>query len=50
MSNFLKQSNCNVQIIVTEHAEKEVWDGIDNVKLIERWRDGEKLVPLDWLD
>lgn len=50
MSNFLKQSNGNVQIIVTEHAEKEVWEGIDNVKLIERWRDGEKLVPLDWLD
>ncbi len=50
MSNFLNQSNCNIQIIVTEHAEKEVWEGIDNVKLIERWRDGEKLVPLDWLD
>ncbi len=50
MSEFLKQSNCNVQIIVTEHAEKEVWEGVENVKLIERWRDGKKLVPLDWIE
>lgn len=49
MSQFLKESNTNLQIIVTEHADKSVWQGIDNVVEIERWRDGKKLIPLEWL-
>ena len=50
MSEFFKMSKSNIQIIITEHAEKEVWEGIDNVRLIERWRNGKKLVPLEWIE
>lgn len=50
MSQFLKKSNINLQIIVTEHADKSIWQGIDNVIEIERWRNGNSLVPLDWLE
>lgn len=50
MSEFIKNSNSNIQIIVTEHAEKEIWQDIENVKLVERWRNGLKMIPEDWID
>lgn len=50
MADFLNYSRSNIQIIVTEHAEDEIWSGIENTKLVERWREGNKLVPLDWLE
>lgn len=50
MSDFIEYSNSNLQIIITEHAEEEIWLGIENTKLIERWRNGNKLVPLEWIE
>jgi hypothetical protein len=38
-----------LQIIVLDHASANVWGGIENVHLVEDWREGRKLVPLDWL-
>lgn len=38
-----------LRIIVLDHASANVWGGIENVHLVEDWRDGRKLVPLDWL-
>lgn len=38
----------NLQIIVLDHADEEVWgEGLDNVKLVEEWR-GKGLVPDTW--
>lgn len=37
-----------LQVIVLDHADEDVWGGLDNVVLAEQWRD-QALVPLDWL-
>jgi hypothetical protein len=37
-----------LQILVLDHASKEVWRGVD-VHLVEEWRDGKALVPREWL-
>ena len=51
LSNFVKNADFNIQIIVTEHADDDVWGDItDNrIQLVERWRGNEKLVPVEWL-
>lgn len=50
MSDFLSKNDYSVQIIVTEHADEDVWGEIDNVHLVERWRGNDnKLIPLAWL-
>lgn len=36
-----------LQVIVLDHADKEVWGNLQGVVLSEEWR-GMKLVPLDW--
>jgi len=36
-----------LQVIVLDHADKEVWGSLQGVTLSEEWR-GRKLVPLDW--
>jgi Protein of unknown function (DUF3732) len=39
-----------LQAIVLDHADEEVWGGIEGVKRTEEWRDGkQKLVPIEWL-
>jgi len=38
-------------VIVTEHADEDIWGGIEGVRLVERWRgDADYLIPWDWLD
>lgn len=37
------------QAIVLDHADETVWGGLPGVHLVEEWRDGTKLVPMDWL-
>ena len=39
----------NLQIILLDHAGTNVWSGIDNTHLVEEWRDGTKLVPMNWI-
>lgn len=39
----------NLQVILLDHADEKIWSDIDNVVLIEEWRDDEKLVPIEWL-
>ena len=38
-----------LQLIVLDHASREVWGGIDGVVGLPEWRDGTKLVPMEWL-
>jgi hypothetical protein len=38
-----------LQIIVLDHAPREVWGDIPNVVTFEEWRDGVKLVPTEWI-
>lgn len=37
-----------LQVIVSEHAGKSVYDGIRQLTVVERWRRGRKLIPWHW--
>jgi hypothetical protein len=50
-SKYLKEKDPNMQIIVMEHADEDIWGEIDNIHLVARWRgDFDKLVPHEWLE
>ena len=50
MSEFLKRTDHDIQIIVMEHADEDVWGEIESVHLVARWRgEDNKLIPLSWL-
>ncbi len=38
-----------LQVLILDHAGSDVWGNIDNVELVENWREGQKLVPEKWL-
>jgi hypothetical protein len=38
-----------LQILILDHAGTNVWGDIPGVKLVEEWRDGNKLIPMEWL-
>lgn len=38
-----------LQVIVLDHADEDVWGGLDHVVLAEQWRD-HALVPLEWFE
>jgi hypothetical protein len=38
------------QAIVLDHARDDVWGSVPDVHLVQEWRDGVKLVPVEWLD
>ncbi|MGM3277563.1 DUF3732 domain-containing protein [Ralstonia sp. 24A2] len=38
------------QIIVVDHAGREIWDGLKGIHVVEEWRNGKKLVPEAWID
>ena len=40
----------SLQLIVLDHAARDVWGGIDGVVGLPEWRNGIKLVPMQWLD
>jgi len=39
----------NLQIIILDHADEEVWGDVPNVVAVETWRNDEKLVPMEWI-
>jgi len=39
-----------LQIIVLDHAYKDVWGGLPGVELVDEWREERKLVPPRWLE
>jgi phage shock protein A len=50
MADFLRRNDNGVQIIVTEHADEDVWGDIESVHLVARWRGADnKLIPSSWL-
>jgi len=49
LANEVAIAKSRLQIIVLDHAAEEVWGGIDNIHLVEHWRDRTKLVPMDWI-
>lgn len=52
LSNFVKKAGIDIQIIVTEHADDDIWGNIHDscIHLVEKWRNNVKLVPIEWLE
>jgi len=48
LSEGVARTSGKLQIIVIEHADAITWKGIENISLVERWRDGKALIPPDW--
>jgi len=38
-----------LQVLILDHASKEVWGNVEGVVGVEDWRAGTKLVPMEWL-
>lgn len=49
MAEVVNESQSRLQIIVLDHAPGTVWGSINGVHLVEEWRNGRKLVPVEWL-
>ncbi|SKA85285.1 Protein of unknown function [Prosthecobacter debontii] len=47
--HFTKKFGPRFQIIVLDHASENVWGNLAQTHLVEEWRDGAKLVPIEWL-
>lgn len=48
-SYIVEKCNGNLQVIVLDHAPESVWGNLDNIHLVKEWRNGEKLVPNEWI-
>ena len=49
LSTVVGLAKGKLQVIVLDHAPRDVWGGIANIAELEEWRDGRKLVPVEWL-
>ena len=49
-SEAIKKTNQNLQVIVLDHAPSSLVSNLDNGHLVEEWREGIKLVPMDWIE
>lgn len=50
MSEVVSEANEKLQLIVLDHASHEIWEGIEGIVGLTEWRNGTKLVPMEWLD
>jgi hypothetical protein len=48
-STAVSTSKGELQVIVLDHAAENVWSGIEAIHEVEDWRQGRKLVPVEWL-
>jgi hypothetical protein len=49
LADVVRQAKGGLQVLVLDHAGTDVWGGIEYVELVQEWRDGRKLVPIEWL-
>lgn len=50
MAKVVLAAKGQLQLIVLDHASQDVWGDVEGVVGLPEWRNGVKLVPLDWLD
>lgn len=50
MGRAAREAKGGLQLIVLDHAPRDVWGGLDGVVGPKEWRNGRKLVPMKWLD
>lgn len=49
LSMVVAAAHGRLQVIVLDHAPEVVWQKLPDVILVEEWRDGRTLVPMEWL-
>lgn len=49
VSGETQKAKGNLQVILLDHADSKVWGDIENVVLVEEWRNEKKLVPIEWI-
>jgi hypothetical protein len=49
MGSVVLDAKGGLQLVVLDHASRDVWGEIDGVVGLPEWRDGIKLVPMTWL-
>lgn len=50
ISGVAGKSKKSFQVIVLDHAPETVWGDVENIHLVEEWRGGRKLIPLEWIE
>jgi len=48
LDEAIRRTSGKLQVIVSEHAGKTVYEGLEHLTVVERWRRGRKLVPWHW--
>lgn len=48
VANAITQDKGRWQAIILDHAPGSVWNDIPNIYEVAEWRDGEKLIPVEW--
>jgi len=48
-NDAIDRTGKNLQIIVLDHAPAELVSNLENGHLVDEWRNGVKLVPVEWL-
>jgi hypothetical protein len=49
LANIMAAAKGKLQVIVLDHAGDAVWGDTAGVHLVDEWRGGKKLVPIDWI-
>jgi len=50
LSEAIRRTKSNLQIIVLEHAGKDIWGGVDNTRSAASWSvKGDGLIPATWI-
>ena len=50
LGKVVLEAQGKLQVIVLDHAGRDVWGGILGVVGLREWRGGTKLVPMTWLE
>lgn len=50
MSQAMSATSDKFQVIVLDHAAKAVWGGVPLVHEVDEWRNGQALIPNEWMD
>lgn len=50
MAKCISNVNNNMQILILEHADSSIYGDVQGINEVCVWRNGEKLIPLEWID
>jgi hypothetical protein len=50
LGDAARRWNRRWQAIVLDHADRDVWGNVPGIYMVEEWRRGRKLVPVEWLE